>query len=115
MAKAQFVQDGKTYAWDVDDITTMQAIELKKMTGWTVPEWMQGLQSGDAEAFRAFVWLARKVAGDQPEGRYSDFDFPLIPLMDSFEVDEQPDPTRAAPASKPRSKRTGRSSPISSD
>jgi hypothetical protein len=81
------------------------------MTGLTVPKWVEGMQAGDADAYRAFVWLARKRAGDQPEGRYSDFDFPLLGVLSTFETDEdeepEPDPTKAA-ASKPKSRRTAR-------
>lgn len=98
MAELRFIQDGTKYAFDPDTIRTVEAIELKKMTGYTVVQWSEALGEMDAEAFRALVWLARKRAGDTPEGRYSDFDFPLIEVAQSFEVDEEPeaDPTPAA-------------------
>ena len=98
MAELRFTQDGNKYAFDPDTITTLEAIELKKMTGYTVPAWSEAMGEMDAEAFRALVWLARKRAGDTPPGRYSDFDFPLVEVAQSFEVDEEDeqDPTPAA-------------------
>lgn len=110
MAEVRFTQDGRQWAFDVEKLTTLQAIELKKLTGMTVGEWGQGLDAGDAESYRALVWLSRKAAGDTPEGRYSEFDFPLLEVMASLESDEQPDPTTAGVTSLTRSRRTARSS-----
>ena len=99
MAELRFVQDGTQYTFNPDKITTLQAIELKKLTGLTVMQWSEAMGTLDAEAFRALVWLARKQAGDLPEGRYSDFDFPFLEVANTFEVegeDDDEDPTPAA-------------------
>jgi hypothetical protein len=108
MAEVRFTQDGKQYGYDPDKITTLEAIELKKMTSFTVTKWVEALQGGDAEAYRAFVWLARKRAGDTPEGRYSEFDFPLVDVLSSMEFDDEVEDPTPARTSKPRSRRTGR-------
>lgn len=99
MAELRFTQDGTKYAFDPDTITTLEAIELKKLTGYTVATWAEAMGQMDAEAFRALVWLARGPirANDRPDCRYSEFDFPLLEVAESFEVDEdEPDPTPAS-------------------
>lgn len=109
MAEVRFTQDGKQYAYDYEKMGTLEAIELKKMTGWTVKQWVPELEEADAEAMRAFVWLARKKAGDLPDCKYSEFDFPLLEVMASFEADgpPTPDPTKGR-TSRPRSRHTAR-------
>jgi hypothetical protein len=109
MPLLRFTQDDKPYEFDIDTITTLEAIELKKLTGLTVQKWAEGLEVVDAESFRAFVWFARKRAGDLPPGKYSEFDFPLLQVAATFDVEDDEadaDPTPAR-TSKPKSRRTG--------
>ena len=99
MSELRFTQGGTQYGFDPDTITVFEAIELKKLTGYTVPAWSEAMGVMDAEAFRALVWFARKRAGDLPPGRYSEFDFPLLEVANSFEVDDdEADPEDPTPA-----------------
>lgn len=91
-----FEFDGERYGFNPAQMSVLEAIELKKLTGYTYMEWTEQVQQFDGEAFRFLVWVTLCRAGRRPEGKYSAFDFDMAGVMATFdapEVEVEPDPT----------------------
>lgn len=114
MAVMKFTLDGEQYEFDNGKLMTSEAIEVKKLTGLTMQQWSEAMQSTDPEAFKVMVWLTLGRVDARPEGvKYSQFDFDLMAVLSSatsdIPEDAVADPTRAASnrASRRKSKPTG--------
>ncbi len=96
--KATFTCNGVGYEFDFGTLSVSEAMVLKNTAGLGVLEWHESLSQMDAEAVRALVWIAAKRSGTPIEGKYSEFDFDLLALAQSLEVEsDAADPTVAAP------------------
>lgn len=114
----QFKYQGKTYSMDLDDkLSVAEARALKQHTGFTIQDWMDGIQAADVDALCGIVFLAVRRAGDDIE--WSDMDdMDLMQLasdvaevngldVDALKRGEQP----ALPAQMNRAQRRSNTAP----
>ena len=92
-----FDLEGKTYTVDWEDISTTEAIVLKKFLGETPKGWLDLLSESDPEAIQFFVWLGL-TREDGYDGKPADIDVPMFRLniRDAVEPDgeaDESDPT----------------------
>jgi hypothetical protein len=85
-----FDHDGKTYAVDYEDITTAEAIVLKKFLGVTPAGWLEMMGESDPEAIQFFAWLGFTRAGENI-GKPGDVDVPMFKLNVRTEVEPPAD------------------------
>lgn len=93
----RFTVGETVYDWDDDHVLNTEAIALKKASGLTTMQLMEGISEFDAEALTAMVWLAKRRAGEtEADGkplRMGGLEFDLGGL-DLHMVDENGDPVR---------------------
>jgi hypothetical protein len=77
--------DGKTYDYDQDRMTNIEAMAIEKVTGLTFAEWAEALTNGSMLATTALVWVVQKR--DEPTIKFSEVEFELARL----ELDDDPD------------------------
>jgi hypothetical protein len=73
--------------WEIspDTILNVEAIMVKRKIGLDFQPWMEALQSFNAEAVTALVWIARKR--QEPTVKFEDISFPLGSI--DFELTEE--------------------------
>lgn len=90
--------DGKTYEHDRTSLLINDAIQVKRQTGMTIPEWQVGLVRDDPDALKALVFLLKQRAGEDPDWDSLDFDFAGLEFIPDEAPEDEPGPKDAAPA-----------------
>ena len=85
-----FDLDGETYTVDWQEISTVEAIVLKKFLGVLPGEWLTMVGEADPEAIQFFVWLGLTRAG-KFDGKPSEVDVPMFTLNIRDAVEPQED------------------------
>ena len=94
-----FDYEGETYPVDVKELTTFEAIALKRHLGVNRKEWWAMFLEDDPEAMQFFVWLGWTRAGREC-GKVAEIDVPMYmlnirPALEDAPEDEadEADPT----------------------
>ena len=74
-----FDYEGETYPVDVKELTTFEAIALKRHLGVNRRDWWALFLEDDPEAMQFFVWLGFTRAGREC-GKVSEIDVPMYKL-----------------------------------
>ena len=85
-----FDLDDKTYTVDWQDLTTGEAIVLKKFLGESPKGWLDLLADSDPEAIQFFVWLGL-TREDGYDGKPGDIDVPMFQLNIRDAVESESD------------------------
>jgi len=92
--------EGVEYEHDNSKLMARDAAEIQRYTGFTVPEWLQGLERADANASIALVWLVWKCAGKTVPFDEIDFDLnslDVVVVNPEPVEDPTPDPVEGEP------------------
>ena len=102
----KLIVQGKDYEFDENRLTVAEARIIKKYAGLGIAELSDGLEKGDPDAICAFIFLAKKRAGEAC--RWHDLDDLDLANDIDFEggeeqEDEDGEPTAVSPKSEPQS------------
>ena len=74
--------EGKSYTFDMAEVTVKQAIKIEKHTGMAFTDWGEAVAKGaDLKAVQAIGWLVLHEGRDVP---IEDCDFKLMKLGEAF-------------------------------
>jgi hypothetical protein len=77
--------DGKTYEFDQDSMTNLDAMALEDVTGWGLRTFGEKLADGSGRALTFLVWLVRSRT--EPGLKFDEVEFSLARLdLDEDEV-----------------------------
>ena len=75
--------EGRSYEFDLEDLTVKQAIRIEKHIGGPLEQFEKGIGSGDLTAYQALGWLILHGGDDTP---IADVDFKIAKLSKAFEA-----------------------------
>jgi hypothetical protein len=73
--------EGRSYEFDLDDLTVKQAIKIEKHIGGPMIEFEKGMLTGSASCYQAVGWLIFHGGDATP---IADVDFKFKKLSDAF-------------------------------
>jgi hypothetical protein len=74
--------DGKSWAYDDDDLTVLQGIAIEERIKGTLMDYDDGLSSGRSDCYQALGWLVFHAAS--PDVPITGVDFPLVKLSSAW-------------------------------
>jgi hypothetical protein len=76
--------EGKTYNFELEEITVSQATVLKRRLGLTLLSLDAGLNEGDPDALRAVYWLMLDQSGERVD--IDEVDFKIVKLANAVQA-----------------------------
>ena len=107
MVEIKFQYEGEPYTFNPGRMSVLEGIEMEKLTGLTYQDWAASLEQFKAESVRFLVWLALGRAGKRPDCKYREFDFDMLGVLSTFDVegaepDEESEPVDPTPRPRRR-------------
>jgi hypothetical protein len=76
--------EGRTYDFDLEDLTVRQAIRIEKHIGGTLEQFEKGIGTGNLACYQALGWLI--LHGGDEGTPIGDVDFKIARLSKAFEA-----------------------------
>lgn len=96
MAELTIEYTGKTYTFDLDEITTKQARVIKVATGLTIMGLQRGMMELDPVALVGVMWYMKTVSGEACNIRTLDFKIgPFAEALNAAIMDQLSDEDKA--------------------